>query len=81
MSSADLHDVNGNRRSDRESGAPVPPEVTSQEEPEQASHAMHPDLTNIEAVLRTVAELTGMPLAPADPNGQTARSSHIPAGQ
>jgi hypothetical protein len=35
---------------------------------------MHPDLTNIEAVLRTVAELTGMPLAPVDHNGQTAPS-------
>jgi hypothetical protein len=35
---------------------------------------MHPDLANIEAVLRTVAELTGMPLVPVDHNGQTARS-------
>ena len=74
MSSADLHDVNGNRLGNRDSGVPVPPEVTSQDEPEQASHAMHPGLTNVEAVLRTVAELTGMPLVPVDHNGQTAPS-------
>ncbi len=60
---------------------PVPPEVTPLDELEQASHAMHPDLTNVEAVLQTVAELTGMPLVPVDPNGQTARLNHIPAGQ
>jgi hypothetical protein len=35
---------------------------------------MHPDLANIEAVLRTVAELTGMPLTPAHHNGQTVPS-------
>jgi hypothetical protein len=82
MSSADRRDVNGDRRGDRASGVPVPPGVTSQDELEQAAaDAMQPDLTNVEAVLQTVAELTGMPLAPADPNGQTARSSHIPAGQ
>jgi hypothetical protein len=74
MSSANPHDVNGNRRGDSESGVPVPPEVTSQDELDQASRAMHPDLTNVEAVLRTVAELTGMPLVPVHHNGQTARS-------
>jgi hypothetical protein len=82
MSSADRRDVNGDRRGDRASGVPVPPGVTSQDELEQAAaDAVQPDLTNVEAVLQTVAELTGMPLAPVDPNGQTARSSHIPAGQ
>jgi hypothetical protein len=35
---------------------------------------MHPELTNIEAVLRTVAELTGVPLTPVHHNGQTTRS-------
>ena len=74
MSSADLYDVNGNRLGNRESGVPVPPEVASQDEPEQASYAMHPDLTNVEAVLQTVAELTGVPLVPVDRNGPTARS-------
>ena len=82
MSSADRRDVNGDRRGDRASGVPVPPGVTSQDELEQAAaDAMQPDLTNVEAVLQTVAELTGMPLARVDPNGQTARSRHIPAGQ
>jgi hypothetical protein len=66
MSSAEPHEVNGNRRGDRESGVPVPPAATSD--------AMHPDLTNVEGVLRTVAELTGMPLVPVHHNGQTARS-------
>jgi hypothetical protein len=74
MSSADPYDVNGTRRDDRECGVPVPPGVTSRDELERASHAMHPDLTNVEAVLRTVAELTGMPLVPVHHNGQTARS-------
>jgi hypothetical protein len=82
MSSADLRDVNGDRRGDRASGVPVPPGVTSQDELEQAAaDAVQPDLTDVEAVLQTVAELTGMPLARVDPNGQTARSRHIPAGQ
>ena len=76
MSSAGLGDVNGYRLGDRASGVPVPPGVTSQDELEQAAaEAAHPDLTNVEAVLRTVAELTGMPLAPVDQNGETARSS------
>jgi hypothetical protein len=74
MSSADPYDVNGNRRGDRESGVPAPPGVTFQDEPGQASQAMHPDLANVEAVLRTVAELTGMPLVPVDHNGQPAPS-------
>jgi hypothetical protein len=82
MSSADLRDVNGNRRGGRASGVPVTPGVTSQDELEQAAaDAVQPDLTNVEAVLRTVAELTGMPIAPVDPNGQTARLNRIPAGQ
>ena len=74
MSSVGPYDVNGNRRGDRESGVPVPPEVTSRDELEQASGAMHPDLTNVEAVLRTVAELTGMPLVPVHHSGQLAPS-------
>jgi len=74
MSSADPHDVNGNRRGDRERGVRVPPAVTSQDELGQASRAMHPDLMNVEAVLRAVAELTGMPLVPVHHNGQTAQS-------
>ena len=82
MSNADLRDVNGDRRADRASGVPVPPGVTSQDELEQAAaDAVQPDLTDVEAVLQTVAELTGMLLAPVDPNGQTARLNHIPAGQ
>ena len=82
MSSADRRDVNGNRLGDRASGVPVLSGVTSQDELEQAAaDAVQPDLTNVEAVLRTVAELTGMPLARVHPNGQTARSRHIPAGQ
>jgi len=82
MSNADLRDVNGDRRGDRASGVPVPPGVTSQDELEQAAaDAVQPDLTDVEAVLQTVAELTGMPLVPVDPNGQTARLNHIPAGQ
>jgi hypothetical protein len=82
MSSADLRDVNGNRPGDRTSGVPVPPGVTSQDELEQAAaDAVQPDLTNVEAVLQTVAEPTGMPLPPVDPNGQTVRLDHIPAGQ
>jgi hypothetical protein len=82
MSSADRRDVNGDRRADRASGVPAPPGVTTQDELEQAAaEAVQPELTNVEAVLQTVVELTGMPLAPVDPNGQTARSSHIPAGQ
>ena len=82
MSSADRRDINGNRPGGRASGVPVPPGVTSQDEPEQAAaDAGQPDLTNVEAVLRTVAELTGMPLAPGDPNRQTAQLNHIPAGQ
>ena len=75
MSSADLCDVNGNRLGDRVSGVPVPPRGASQDELEHAAaDAVHPDLANVEAVLRTVAELTGMPLAPVDHNGQTAPS-------
>jgi len=74
MSSAAPHDVNGNRPGNRQNGVPVPAEVASQNELEQASKAMHPDLTNVEAVLRTVAELTGIPLVPVHHNGQTARS-------
>jgi hypothetical protein len=82
MSRADLRDVNGNRPGEWASGVPAPAEVTSQDEPEQAAaDAVQPDLTDVEAVLRTVAELTGMPLARVDPNGQTARLNHIPAGQ
>ncbi len=73
MSSADLGDVNGNRLGDRVSG--VPPGVASQDELEQAAaDAVQPGLTKVEAVLRPVAELTGMPPAPVDHNGQTARS-------
>ncbi len=74
MSSADLRDVNGSRPGDRTSGVPVPPGVTSQDELEQAADAVRPDLTNVEAVLRTVARLTGVPLAPVDHNGQIGRS-------
>ncbi len=74
MSSADLRDVNGNRLGDRASGVPMPPGPTSQDELEQAAAAAHPDLANVEAVLRTVAELTGVPLVSVDHNGQTARS-------
>jgi hypothetical protein len=75
MSSAEPRDVNGHHRRNRANGVPVPPGVTSQDELEQAAaDGLHPDLTDVEAVLRTVAELTAMPLAPADHNGQTARS-------
>jgi hypothetical protein len=75
MSSADLRGVNGNRRGDAASGVPVPPGVTSRDELDHAvADAMHPDPADVEAVLRTVAELTGMPLAPVDHNGQTAWS-------
>jgi len=75
MSSADLRDFNGNRLGDRVSGVPVPPGGVSQDElGHAAADAVHPDLANVEAVLRTVAELTGMPLVPVDHNGQTARS-------
>jgi hypothetical protein len=82
MSSADLRDVDGNRLGDRASGVPVPPGVTSQDDLERAAaDAVRPDLTNMEPGLRTVAQLTGKPLAPVDPNGQTARLNHIPAGQ
>jgi hypothetical protein len=52
LGSADLlHDVNGNRPGNRESGVPVPRDVTSQDELEQPPRAMHPDLTNVEAVI------------------------------
>ena len=74
MGSADAHDVNGNRPVSRQSGVPVPRDVTSQDELEQPPRAMHPDLTNVAAVLRTIAELTGMPLVPVQHNGQAARS-------
>jgi hypothetical protein len=75
MSSADLRDVTGNRLGDRVSGMPVPPRGVSQDELEHAAaDAVHPDLANVDAVLRTVAELTGMPLVPVDHSGQTARS-------
>jgi len=75
MRSADLRDFNGNRLGDRVSGVPVPPGGVSQDElGHAAADAVHPDLANVEAVLRTVAELTGMPLVPVDHNGQTARS-------
>jgi hypothetical protein len=75
MSSADRRDVNGNRWGDRVSGVPVPPRGVSQDELEHvAADAVHPDLANVEAGLRTVAELTGMPLAPVDHSGQIARS-------
>jgi hypothetical protein len=54
---------------------PVSPEVTSQDELEQAAaDVVRPDLTDVEAGLRAVAELAGMPLAPVDHNGQTAPS-------
>jgi hypothetical protein len=72
MSSADLRNVNGNRRGDHASGVPVPSGVASQNQLERAAAAaVQPD---VEAVLRTMAELTGMPLAPVDDNGQAARS-------
>ncbi len=74
MSSAAPHGANGNRPGNRESGGPVAPAATSKDEPDQASEAMHADPTNVEVVLRTVAELTGMPLVPVHHNGQTARS-------
>jgi hypothetical protein len=75
MSSAEPRNVNGNHRDNRANGVPVPPGLASQDELElAAADAVHPDLTHVEAVLRTVAELTGMPLAPADHNGQIARS-------
>ena len=74
MSSADTHDANGNRPGNRDSGVPVPREATPQDELEQPPRATHPDLTNVEAVLRTMAELTGMPLVPVHQNGQAARS-------
>ena len=54
---------------------PVTPGVTSEDELEHAGpDAVLPELANMEAVLRTVAELTGMPPAPVDHNGETARS-------
>ena len=75
MSSAELRDVNGNRRGGRANGVPVGPKVASQDELEQAAaDAVQPDPTDVEAVLRSVAELAGMPLAPVDQDGQTARS-------
>jgi hypothetical protein len=75
MSSADVRDVTGSRLGDRASSVPVPPGVTSEDELPQAGAAvLLPDLMDVEAVLRAVAELTGMPLVPVDHNGETARS-------
>jgi hypothetical protein len=60
MSGAGLRDVDGNHQGDRASGALVPPAVTSQSELEQAAaDAVRPDLTDVAAVLRTVAEPAG----------------------
>jgi hypothetical protein len=75
MSSAEPCDANGNHRGDRASDALVSPGLAAEDELElAAADALHPDLTDVEAVLRTVAELTGMPLAPVDHHGQTAPS-------
>jgi hypothetical protein len=75
MGSADLRDVNGNHQGDPASDALVPPAVTSQDELERAAaDAVRPDLTDVEAVLRSVAELTGMPLTPVDRNGPAVSS-------
>jgi len=75
MSSAEPCDVNGNHRGDRASDALVPPGLAAEDELElAAADALHPDLTDVKAVLRAVAELTGLPLAPVDHNGQSARS-------
>jgi hypothetical protein len=76
MSSTHLGDLIGDRLDDHVSGVPVPPRVTSQNELDQAAaDAVHPDVTNVEAVLRTVAELTGMPLVP----GFAAYEQHLRA--
>jgi hypothetical protein len=54
---------------------PVSPGATSQDELQQAAaDAARLDHPNVEAVLRAVEELAGMPLAPVDPNGQTPPS-------
>jgi hypothetical protein len=75
MSSADVHDVTGGRPGGRASGVPVPPGVTSQDELEPAgTDVVLPDLTDVESVLRAVAEMTGMPPGLADYNGETARA-------
>ena len=51
MSSTHLGDLNGTRLDDHVSGVPVPPRFTSQDELDQAAaDAVHPDLTNVEAV-------------------------------
>jgi DNA-binding CsgD family transcriptional regulator len=73
MSSTDLRDVNGKHLRDRASGVLVPTGITCQDELEQvAADAAQPDLANVEAVLRTVAELTGMSLTPVDPPAASA---------
>jgi hypothetical protein len=74
MSSADAYDLTGGRLGDRASSVPVPPGVISQIGLREAeAEVVPPDLTDVESVLRTVAELTGMPSGIADHNGETAR--------
>jgi hypothetical protein len=75
MSSADVHDRTGGGLDDRASSVPVPPGVIAQNGPREAGPVVvPPDLTDVESVLRAVAELTGMPNGLADHNGQTARA-------
>ena len=75
MSSANEHGVTGSRLADRASSVPVPPGIASQNGRREAgADVVPPDLTDVESVLRAVAELTGMPPAPPDHNGQTARA-------
>ena len=75
MSSADVHGVTGSRLGNRASSAPVPPGITSQNRLREArADVVQPDLTDVESVLRAVAELTRVPPAPPEDNGETARA-------